>query len=182
MERYKYTSEDKEIITDEEQNIIVNWVKNNYNKCLKKNNYNCYKNNFDDIKKTYNCELPSCLFDIKRRIIEKEKLNGFQFETNLGDTIGYMINGGQLHKHTDPNKDGLIHTRYNVYVQIPEKGGYPIYDGVTLKLKEKTYICCRSGLDLHYCEKVEGERERIILSYGFYLPYNRVANIEYNYI
>ena len=83
------------------------------------------------------------------------------------DSIGYMMDGGQLHEHVDPNQDGLIHTRFNLYVQIPHEGGYPIYAGKTLRLKERTYICCRAGIDPHYCEKVEGDRERIIISYGF---------------
>ncbi len=96
-----------------------------------------------------------------------------------------MLNGGQLHKHIDDFDNdydkNLIHTRFNVYVQIPIKGGYPIYNNKLLKLKERTYICCRSGIDEHYCEKVEGDRERVVLSYGFLLPYDRIKNIIYEY-
>ena len=97
------------------------------------------------------------------------------------DSIGLMMDGAQLHTHTDPNKYGLIHTRFNVYVQLPYIGGYPIYNDNLYKLKERTYICCRAGIDPHYCEKVEGDRERIILSYGFLLPIERVNNIIYDY-
>jgi hypothetical protein len=86
-----------------------------------------------------------------------------------------------LHEHTDPNEGELIHTRFNVYVQIPEIGGYPIYNNILCKLKERTYICCRAGIDKHYCEKVIGNRERIVLSYGFLLPYDRIKNINYEY-
>jgi hypothetical protein len=92
-----------------------------------------------------------------------------------------MFDGAQLHEHTDPNQGDLIHTRFNVYVQLPEEGGYPVYAGKTLKLKERTYICCKSGLDLHYCEKCIGKRERVVLSYGFLLPNDRIKNIFYEY-
>ena len=94
-----------------------------------------------------------------------------------------MINGGELHLHTDPNpKDtNLYHTRFNVYVQIPKKGGLPIYNNQVCNLKERTYICCRSGIDKHCCQKVEGDKERIVISFGFLLPFERIKNINYNY-
>ena len=164
----------REVVTEEEQKIIVDWVRKNYDKVLNKNGINRYKNQMDQIK-----DIPSCVWEIKKRIVEIEKLEGYMQEPKFRDSIGYMTDGGQLHKHTDPNKYGLIHTRFNVYLQIPEKGGLPVYDDKVIHLKERTYVCCRSGLDLHYCLKVEGPRERIVLSYGYLLPYNRVANIKY---
>ena len=172
---YIYSSLDEPILTIEEQETIVKWTKNNYIN-FDKNGVNRYKKELDNLE-----NVPDCIWNIKKKIIEKEKLHDAPMEPILRDSIGYMTDGGQLHKHKDPNKDGLIHTRFNVYIQIPEKGGLPVYDEKVLKLKERTYICCRSGLDLHYCEKVEGPRERIILSFGFLLPFNRVSNIIYNY-
>ncbi len=163
-----------EVVTEEEQKIIVTWVKENYDKLLNKNGFNRYMNQMDTIK-----NIPECVWDIKKRIVEIEKLEGAKQEPKFRDSIGYMTDEGQLHKHTDPNLYGLIHTRFNVYLQIPEKGGLPVYDNKIINLKERTYVCCRSGLDLHYCQKVEGPKERIVLSYGFLLPYNRVANISY---
>jgi hypothetical protein len=170
-----YTANDDYIMSEDEQKIIIEWLRKNYLK-LNENGFKRYMKNMHKIP-----DIPNCVWDIKQRIVEKENLQNAIEEPEFSDSIGYMMNGGQLHKHTDPNRYGLIHTRFNVYVQIPEKGGYPIYSDQVLKLKERTYICCRAGIDPHYCEKVEGDKERIILSYGFLLPIERIQNIKYYY-
>jgi len=172
---YKYTKYDDEILSIKEQEIIVNWVKNNYLR-LKKNGDNKYMKSMYEIP-----DIPKIVWDIRKRIVNKENLHNAKQDPLFRDTIGCMLNEGQLHKHKDPNLDDLIHTRYNVYVQLPYEGGYPIYNEKLCKLKERTYICCRAGLDEHYCEKVIGDRERIILSYGFLLAKERVENIFYAY-
>jgi len=175
MKEYKYTSNDECILTIEEQEEIVSWLRENYLR-LKKNGTNRYLRSMQEIP-----DIPSIVWEIKKRIVDKENMQDQIQEPLFKDSIGYMFDGAQLHEHTDPNHDNLIHTRFNVYVQLPEIGGYPVYDGKTLKLKERTYICCKSGIDSHYCEKCEGKRERIVLSYGFLLPYDRIKNIIYEY-
>jgi len=172
---YKYTKNDDEIINIDEQEIIVEWVKKNYLR-LTKNGDKKYMKSMYDIP-----DIPKIVWEIRKRIIEKEKLYNSVPEPSLRDTIGCMLNGGQLHVHKDPNVGELIHTRFNVYVQLPNEGGFPIYNDNLYRIKERTYICCRAGLDNHYCEKVVGERERIILSYGFLLPIERVNKIIYDY-
>lgn len=172
---YKYTSNDDFIATLEEQAIIVNWVRLKY-PLFRMNGYNRYMTILDQFN-----DVPECIWAIKQRIVDKEKLHDAVQEPMFRDAIGYAMENGELHLHKDPNKNGLIHTRFNVYLQIPEKGGLPIYDNKVLALKERTYICCRSGLDYHCCQKIEGPRERIVLSFGFLLPYNRVENIVYEY-
>ncbi len=176
LNQYIYSDKDEPIISEQEQEIIVSWVRNNYINELKSNGFNRYMKNMHDIP-----SIPPIVWDIKKRIIDKENLYDAIEEPLFKDSIGYMMDGGQLHTHTDPNRYGLVHTRFNVYVQLPYKGGYPIYNNNIYKLKERTYICCRAGIDQHYCEKVEGERERIILSYGFLLPIERITNIIYDY-
>lgn len=177
MKKYIYSLHDDCIMTTEQQKEIVEWVKINYT-YFKSSGYNRYMqllNYFDDV--------PKCIWEIKNRIVDKELLHEFQEEPIFKDSIGYMMDGGQLHNHVDPNpiNEELYHTRFNVYVQIPNKGGMPIYNNNLYQLKEMTYICCRSGIDYHSCEKVEGERERIVLSFGFLLPFERIKNITYNY-
>ncbi len=172
---YLYSLNDDFIVSEEEQKIIVDWVRSNY-LTLNENGFKRYMKNMYEIP-----NIPSVVWDIRKRIVEKENLQNAIEEPLFRDSIGYMMDGGQLHKHTDPNRYGLIHTRFNVYVQIPEKGGYPVYSDKVLRLKERTYICCRAGLDPHYCEKVEGDKERVVLSYGFLLPKERVQNVKYSY-
>ena len=165
--------DDNPIMSIEEQKIIVDWTIKNYHR-FNKTGQNRQMQQMDQLK-----DIPSIVWDIKQRIIELEKLHEYRQEPMFRDAIGYMSEGGQLHKHTDPNKDGLIHTRFNVYVQIPEKGGLPVYANKKIVLKERNYICCRSGLDLHYCELVEGPKARIILSYGFLLPFEKLHHLNY---
>ena len=167
--------EDNFIMTIEEQNEIINYAKNNY-KIFDKNGYNKWKKALDELPK-----VPECIWEIKKRIIEKENLYDSPQEPTLKDQIGYMIEGGFLHLHVDQNKDGLIHTRFNVYVQIPYEGGMPIYSNHRIDIKEREYTICRSGIDFHYTDKVKGDRERIILSFGFLLPYEKVINIKYKF-
>ena len=161
------------IISVEEQKEIVDWVLKNHYK-LEQNGFNRKKKCMDKIK-----DIPNIVWDIKKRIIDIEKLYDAVPEPELRDSIGYMIEGGQLHLHKDRNAGDLIHTRFNVYVQIPYEGGLPIYDDKVINVKERTYVCCRSGIDVHYCQKVVGEKGRIILSYGFLLPFDRIKDIVY---
>jgi hypothetical protein len=175
---YYYGKKCKPICTVDEQNIIVNWLNNNYN-LLDVNGYNRYNSKLSELKEKTN--IPVCIYEIKKRIVDAEQLHEFNQEPVFEDSVGYMINGGKLHKHTDPNLNNLVHTRFNVYVQLPEEGGYPIYSNNLYKLKERTYICCRAGIDYHECQEVKGDKARIILSFGFLLPVDRVSKIIYDY-
>lgn len=175
---YYYGKYSEPILSTEEQQIIVNWIDKNY-RLLDHNGYNRYNIKLSLLGKKI--DIPDCIYKIKQRIIDAEQLHNFIQEPIFEDSIGYMINGGKLHKHTDPNCNNLVHTRFNVYVQLPFEGGYPIYNNNLYKLKERTYICCRAGIDYHECQEVKGDRARIILSFGFLLPLDRVSKIIYDY-
>ncbi len=181
IKKYIYSSYDEPIISLEEQEEIVNWARRNC-KYFKQNGYNRYMQKLE-----YFDDVPNCIWKTKEKIIEKENLFGYKQEPIFKDSIGYMFDGAQLHVHSDPNppldENGIqyYHTRFNLYVQLPEKGGYPIYNDIHCTLNERTYICCRSNLDKHYCAKVEGPRERIVISFGFLLPFDRIQNIIYKY-
>ena len=174
---YIYSKNDDCILTEDEQTIIVDWVKKNYIYF-----YNNDGEKYYQILK-YLKDVPKCVWDIKQRIFDKEDLHNYVQEPIFKDSIGIMFEGAKLHLHTDPNpkNSDLIHTRFNVYVQLPENGGYPIYNNIHCKLKERTYICCRSGIDKHCCAKVEDKKERIIISFGVLLPMERISNIIYKY-
>jgi len=177
MTDYYYTLNDEPILSVEEQKIIVDWTRKHFI-YFKPNNGNKYMQ-----KMSYFENLPQCIWDIKKRIFDKENAHDYEQEPIFQDSIGIMFKGESLHLHSDPNPPNrdLIHTRFNVYVQLPEKGGYPIYNNIHCTLKERTYICCRSGIDKHCCARVEGDRERIILSFGILVPLERIKNIHYNY-
>lgn len=164
---------DNIVMTSEEQVEIVEWANKNYVNFINNGPGRQYHflDTFEDI--------PICIWNIKQRVVEKEGLYEYRQEPVFRDYIGYIVNGGQIHPHKDPNNDFLdddllIHTRFNVFIQLPLKGGMPIYGNKKIDVKELEYIRCLSGLETHYCEKVEGEKARIILSFGFLIPQNKL--------
>ena len=150
-----------EVMKPEEQKTIIEWANLNYHR-FQKNGPGRQFCQFRELP-----DVPECVYTIRERIVQREKLHGVMQEPLLTDYIGYIQDGGQIHPHIDPNRGDLIHTRFNVFVQLPEKGGMPVYNDETIQVKEHSYIICCAGLHKHYCEKVEGSKARIILSYGF---------------
>lgn len=170
-----YNYDDEAIIDEYEQKEIVEWITDNI-EFLDRNGINRYKQYLDFF------ESPPEIFNtIRNRIIEKENLHLYRQEPILRDSIGYATDGSKLHPHTDPRTDGLEHVRFNVYVQLPKIGGRPVYAGIKHNLQERRYICCRSSLDLHQASTVKGDRARIIISYGFLIPFNNIGEVIYNY-
>ena len=92
-----------------------------------------------------------------------------------------MTNGGKLHEHKDPKSEDKEHIRFNVYVQLPEEGGRPIYADVQHNLKERQYICCRASIDKHSATKCVGNRARIIISYGWLIPKDEIGEVVYDF-
>jgi hypothetical protein len=172
------------IITDEERHQLIAWTMENHATHFipNQNSPHRYYLPLHHIP-----TVPSFVFDIRNRLIELEGLQyekptvaGLQVDDNpegmIPDYISCITAGGQIHPHTDINDvvDKLFHTRYNIFVQSPQKGGRPIYNGITYNFTEGSYIRCRAGLDEHYCEKVEGDLPRIVLSFGFLLPIDKL--------
>lgn len=170
---YSYDSEF--CMSDEERDEIVSLVMNNKDK-FHSTGFRRYRCQFDGID-----TIPNVLKNLKKRIVERECLEGYETDPTFGDSVSYMTNGGELHPHTDPPHDGKEHIRFNVYVQLPEYGGRPIYAGVKHNLREKQYICCRSSMDLHSVTKCVGSRIRIMVSFGFIIPRKEIGEIIYDY-
>jgi hypothetical protein len=165
------------IISLEEQMIIIDWTKKNYYR-FKKTGFNRCMIGLHLVP-----DFPECVKEIKQRIELKENLKEYKQEPMIRDAIGIMFNGGKLPEHIDANQqnNNLIHIRYNIYVQIPLKGGLPVYNNQIIEIKERNYVCCRSGIDLHSCLEVEGEKERIILSFGYLVPIEKIHEINIIY-
>jgi hypothetical protein len=153
-----------EVVTEAEQLEIIDWANKNY----KTFQANGPGRQFRILNS--HPTAPSCIWDIKKRIVEIEHLENAPQEPMFKDYIGYILPGAQIHPHTDPNNNGLIHTRFNAIIQLPEKGGMPLYGGQVIETAERQYVRCNSGIDQHYCQLVEGTKARIVLSFGFLLP------------
>jgi len=131
-----------------------------------------------------NKEVPQIVWTILDRIIEKEGLQEYKesyddafFKKYHGgktgvyrDHVAIIFPGKNIRKHTDVNQPGLVHSRFNVFFQVPTDGGKTFYGNEIVEIKERGYVLCRSGIDPHWTEIIKGDRPRITISYGFQLP------------
>lgn len=154
---------DNKIISQKEKNILLEWIYENEYKFIQNPN----GQNRKYYKFSYDIEVPKLFFEIKNRIIKREKIKFWCVEPIYADYIGIISNGGFIHEHIDENYKNLNHVRYNLFLSIPDKGGDPIYNGKKLKMKECYYLKCNSGKEMHSCEVVRGNKPRIVISYGF---------------
>lgn len=128
--------------------------------------------------------VPQLFWEIKKRIIQKEGLETIEpvdkniLDRHFKDYVAILHNGGVIQKHRDENKKGLYHSRFNAYIQLPEKGAKTYYSDTPVQTKEGCYVFCRSGIDYHWCEAVEDDRERISFSYCFLLRMQDVDRIQ----
>ena len=133
-------------------------------------NYKTFTNNgFGRQFKILDNSCPKEVFTIKKIIVEKYKLENKQQEPIYKDFCGFITDGGAIHEHTDANKNGLIHTRFNVMISKPIEGGIPIQDGKQILVEEGDVWRCDAGLIKHSCTEVKGNKPRIVLSFGFLL-------------
>ena len=154
------------VISKKELDFILKYVYSNEN--LFQKNKASPNRKYLTLKKEIN--FPNLFLDIKQRILVKEKItNNYIDDTTYGDYIGFITDGGKIHYHNDPTIIGYDHIRFNLFLSVPEKGGFPIYNGVTIPVKVGDYARCNSSKEYHECEMVEGDIPRIVVSYGIYL-------------
>ena len=159
------------IISKKEQKILLEWIYENEDKFT--------SNPAGPERKFYSFgddpTFPQLFLDVKRRILEKENVKPFSEKpySRKGDPykdyIGWVSHGGHIHPHQDPTEEPYQHVRYNLFLSTPKKGGRPIYDGKKLRMRERSYIRCNSGNELHGSDLVLGNKPRIIVSYGVLL-------------
>lgn len=156
----------KSIISKKELNFILKFI--DINRDLFEENGISPNRKYLTLHKKLNP--PSLFFEIKKRILDRENIiNNYIDDSTYGDYIGYITNGGKIHYHKDPTINGYDHIRFNLFLSVPEKGGFPIYNGITIPVSIKDYVRCNSSEEYHECEMVEGDIPRIVISYGIYL-------------
>lgn len=154
-------------MTEEERLELIPWVRTMIPKMR-----TLSRGRSDFIMEPDNKDIHPLVWEIKRRIILKENLENVEKyeEPYFKDFIGVIYKGGSIPKHRDPNRDGLYHCRFNIFLQLPEKGGQTYYEDVPIQSIEGCYVLCVSGLEYHWSDIVESDRERFTLSIGFLLP------------
>lgn len=153
-----------EIITKEEQQLLLDWVFSNQDKFTINPAGDCRKFiSLDELNKE---EKPALIAEIKNRILTKEKILLWEQDPFFGDLITCNTAGGYIHKHTDPTKLNREHLRFNLFLSKPEHGGDPILLGKKLNFEERQYIKYHVNKHWHSSVPVEGEKPRIAISYG----------------
>ena len=178
-------------MTEKEQLFLINFVCRNYFRFIE------HRPNFMECTLYEdNPEVPPLIWEIRNRIIKREGIQEYEnsyseefflkFHGTLkGVTRDKLFilthgkeNGGLLSIHTDINQPCRIHSRFNVFVSIPENDSKTHYDGHIVECKERGYVLCRSGIDWHYTDIIRSvHKSRIVISYGFQLPEEVLARI-----
>jgi hypothetical protein len=163
------------IMTEEERLELIPWVHKMKPKLQLIGN-----NRSDIIMESHNTDIHPLVWEIKKRVIEKEGLETLEKheEPHFKDFLGVIHTNGYIHPHRDPNKGDLYHCRFNVFLQLPDKGGQTYYDGNPIQTVECCYVLCLSGLEYHWTDLVESEKERFSLSFGFLLPREVIEHLQ----
>lgn len=162
-------------MTEEERLELVEWTKTMIPKMRILNN-----NRSDFSITPDNKDIHPLVWEIKDRIIAKENIQTLEKhdEPVFKDFLAIIFKDGYIHRHRDPNKGELYHCRFNVFLQLPDKGGQTYYNGFPIQSLEGCYVLCLSGIDYHWSDIVESDKERFSLSFGFLLP---IPVIDYLY-
>jgi len=150
------------IITEVERLKMLFWIFSNKNK-FKSNPAGPYRKclSFSDVP-----DIPKIFFDVRNRIVKREKIKNYFTEPELKNIITWVSNSGFIHKHTDSSIQGYNHFRYNLCLLSPLTGGKTIYNNQVVDIKECNYVKCNTKYD-HETKIVTSFKPRICVSYGF---------------
>jgi hypothetical protein len=112
--------------------------------------------------------------EIKNRIINLEHISNWKREPRYLDYIGINSKNGSIPLHFDANDGNFIHTRYNVILSYPEKGGESIYGDNINILEENMVWKCVAGKMKHGSTLVESDKRRITFSLGFLIENSNI--------
>lgn len=154
------TTFSNKIISFKEQLQILMWVFRNKNNFIP---------NIKDLRRRWisldQVECPSLFWEIRDRIILKEKISDYKKEFNIGNIITWGINDTFIDPHRDDSVDNYDHIRYNLCILKPFSGGDCVYDDKKISLIERQYIKC-NATKIHSTTPVIGIKPRIMISYG----------------
>lgn len=115
------------------------------------------------------------MFRIYQQILKHYDLPRTQeLDQEFGALISYSEAEHEVQPHTDPNPPRKIHTRFNVLINKPTKGGEAIIDNQIVSTEENEVWVCAAGKYTHSSVLVEGDKPRILLSYGTYLKEDKL--------
>jgi hypothetical protein len=95
------------------------------------------------------------------------------YENFLGN---HFIEGASVQIHKDDAPNGFVHTRCNLLLKKPLKGGNPIIDGEEINLEENDLWLVLSSLEYHGSTPIQ-TGERFIFSFGGLVPMKQIESI-----
>jgi len=154
-----------EFINPDEQKSLVDWAYEVRN--LLEPNPASPKRFFKRLK-----ELPeNTLVDkVIQKILKVYKLDTtLKYDGDLGSLLSWHDEGGSVHEHTDKPLEypALRHYRFNLFINLPDAGGVPIYNGKPLDVEERRLVPYEADIHPHSSTKVIGIKPRIVLSFGW---------------
>ena len=151
-----------DFITEKERIALVKWAYSNSENMLI--NSGGHFRQYCKIRNSKNNELA---LTIENRISNKFSLEKKDFieEPSLGSILSIINPGGFIHTHKDEGPQ----YRFNLMIQLPTTGGKPTYNNSLLSVKERDLLCYRPDLFLHGTTMVQGEKDRIVISYGWFI-------------
>jgi len=118
------------------------------------------------------------MFKIYQSILSNYNLPKTQpLDKEFGALISFSEKGHKVQPHTDPNPPGKVHVRFNVLINKPEGGGQAIINNQIVDAEENEVWVCAAGSFEHSSVTVEGDKPRILLSYGTYLKQDKLNEI-----
>ena len=149
------------VINIVEQLTLLTWAFKNKNKFLP--NLIDPKREWMQLKRG---ECPELIWEIKKRIVDRENIKNYIDDTHIGDIITWGQHNTHIPNHTDDTIDNYNHMRYNLFLLKPLRGGNCLYDSKKYNPNERDYVICDVTKN-HSTTPVVGPKPRIVISYGF---------------
>ena len=165
------TSSDKDIEDSHVSYIAKKLNGNSYMFDISKNEITKSITSFQSGNSVVNIELPNIIHDIIERICKSLSIE----RENIFLQILDMNKGGIIKPHYDFGYEGYITYKCNISIQSDD---YEFIVGDDkLKVKELDLYCFEASLYKHYTLK-EFSNRRVLLSFGFAIPYNKLDRNE----
>lgn len=118
--------------------------------------------------------LPTVAQGFRRTRMRLQKFLGIPDDAKPEPMFGWYVSvisdGGGVHAHVDGAPPDMRHLRCNLFLQLPEEGGYPIVEEKTVRVEERMMLAFFPSEKRHSSENVKGDRARVICSYGYLVP------------
>ena len=110
---------------------------------------------------------PAAYEVVRRRLEGVLNLDNPEREPIFGWYLSIIDKGGAVHNHIDPTKPGQRHLRCNIFLQLPQAGGFPIVGGYKHPVGPGDLLAFFPSEKRHSSEVVSGSNPRVILSFGY---------------